>query len=468
MNTGPHVRLGAADSAWWRMEEPVNQMTITAVLTFGARVDFERVRALVRARLLPLAPFRHRLRRPRLGVGRPRWARDADFDLDRHLRLATLSPPADDGALQALVSRLMSQPLDRHHPLWEFHFVERYGDGSALVARIHHCIADGIALIHLLLTLDDVPGNESPAHTWARDGALPPHTLRPGTAGAAARALARLVALPPDPRGRLRGTLRTRKHAAWSPPFSLAELRAASRAMGCTLNDLLAAAAAGALRTYLGGDARRTRRVRAVVPVNLRRPEEVGTMGNRFGLVFLALPVGEADPMERLRRVHGEMVRLKASCEAGVTYGLMRLFGPLGRLAVRLAVRFLGWKASLVFTDVPGPRETVWFAGAPLTGLMAWVPQSGRLSLGISVLSYAGQVQVGMAADAGLVPDPAALVDAYRAALAELLERQCGRANVRACESASVPADAPVAAAGVHASRSAPAADAPAPVLQEA
>ncbi|HEX6911537.1 MAG TPA: wax ester/triacylglycerol synthase family O-acyltransferase [Longimicrobium sp.] len=460
MDTRRDIRLGAADSAWWGMEEPVNQMTITAVLTFGARVDFARVRELVVARLLPLAPFRHRLRRPRLGVGIPRWVPDREFDLDRHLRRATLSPPGDDGALQALVSRLMSQPLDRHYPLWEFHFVERYGDGSALVARIHHCIADGVALIHLLLTLDDVPGNEGIANTWAQNGALPARTLRMATVGAAARALGRLVVLPPDPRGRLRGPLQTRKHAAWSPPFALGELRAASRARGCTINDLLVAAAAGALRTYLAHDARETRRVRAVVPVNLRRPDEVGTMGNRFGLVFLALPVGVADPAERLRRVHDEMVRLKASCEAGVTYGLMALFGPLGRVAVRLAVRFLGWKASLVFTDVPGPRETVWFAGAPLTSVMAWVPQSGRLSLGMSVLSYAGQVQVGMAADAGLIPDPGALLEAYRAALAELLEPPCERG--------SVPAPAPVGAAGLPPRTGPDPADAPEPALQEA
>jgi diacylglycerol O-acyltransferase len=423
MDAGADIRLGAADAAWWRMEEPVNQMTITAVLTFGAPVEFARLRELVRTRLLPLEPFRRRMKAPRLGIGIPRWTADEGFDLDRHLHRVSLPPPAGDEALQGLVSELMSRPLDPRLPLWHFHFVENHGVGAALVARIHHCIADGIALIHLLLTLDDVPGNESPAHVWALNGArtLPARTLGPRTAGAAARTLVRLVALPPDPRGRLRGPLGTRKHAAWSRPFPLAELRAASRALGCTLNDLLAAAAAGALHTYLGPEGRRLRRFHAVVPVNLRRAQETGKLGNRFGLVFLALPVTRADPLDRLVRVRREMVRLKASSEAGVTYGLMCVFGPLGRLAVRLAVRFLGWKASLVFTDVPGPREPVWFAGAPLTGVMAWVPQSGRLGLGISVLSYAGQVQVGIAADAGLVPDPAALVDAYQASLRELV-----------------------------------------------
>ena len=428
------LRLEAADGAWWRMEEPVNQMTITAVLTFGAPVPFERLRSLLEARLLPLEPFRRRLKEPPLGLGRPRWAVDEDFDLDRHLLRASLQAPGDEAALQELVSALMSEPLDPRLPLWRFHFVERYAGGSALVARIHHCVADGIALIHLLLTLDDVPGNESPAHIWALNGSRQPpaRTLRARTAGAAARSLVRLLSMGPDPRGRLRGRLGVRKRAAWSEPFSLDELRTACRGLGCTLNDLLAAAAAGALRAYLGDEARRTPRMRAVVPVNLRRKDEIGSMGNRFGLVFLALPVGLSDPRERLERVHAEMERLKASCEAGVLYALLRVFGPLGRLAVRLAVRFLGWKATLVFTDVPGPREPVALAGAPLTRLMAWVPQSGRLSLGISVLSYAGQVQVGITADAGLVPDPAALVAAYQSAVAELVDLASGRR----CESA--------------------------------
>lgn len=435
----PAIRLGAADSAWWRMEEPVNQMTITAVLTFGGPMDFARLRELLQTRLLPQEPFRRTLREPVLGIGIPRWV-DAGFDLDHHLRRTSLPAPADDAALQAFVSEVMSRPLDPARPLWHFTLVDNYAGGAVLVARLHHCIADGIALIRLLLTLDDLPGNETPAQVWALTGAprLPPRALRLRTAGAAARALARLVVLAPDPRRPLRGRLGVRKQAAWSRPFPLAELRAASHALGCTLNDLFAAAAAGALHAHLDHRAWRIPRVRAVVPVNLRRAEEVGTMGNRFGLVFLSLPVGVADPMERLARVRREMDRLKASCEAGVTFALLRAFGPLGKAAVTLAVRFLGWKASVVFTDVPGPRETVYVCGVPLTGVMAWVPQSGRLSVGISVLSYAGQVQVGIAADAGLVPDPGALVEGYQAALRALV--QGARERAEPGQGATVPA----------------------------
>ena len=333
-------RLGAADTAWWRMEEPTNQMVITAVLTFGGRVDAGLLERRVRERMLPLAPFRCRLREPPLGIGRPRWAPDPAFSLERHLLRVTLPAPAGDAELQALVSRVMSEPLDPAHPLWRFILVENHAGGSALVARLHHCIADGMALIQLLLTLDDVPGNEGPAHLASHNHAhaaprgsasgraAPPVRGGARMAGPFAAALARLLLLAPDP------------------------------------------------RTPLAG---------------------------------------------RLARVRTEMRRLKASCEAGVTYTLLRVLGPAGRALVRFAVWLLGMKASLVFTDVPGPREPVSICGAPLTRLMAWVPQSGRLSVGISAVSYAGRLQVGIAADRGLVPDPQALVDAFRLEIRDLV-----------------------------------------------
>ncbi|MFL5386410.1 MAG: wax ester/triacylglycerol synthase family O-acyltransferase [Longimicrobiaceae bacterium] len=428
-------RMGAADTAWWRMEEPSNPMAITGVLTFGAPLEFARLERRVRERMLPLAPFRCRPREGRFGLGRPRWEEDPHFALGRHLFRVALPAPAGDAELRALVSRVMGEPLDARHPLWRMVLVENHAGGAALVARLHHCIADGMALIQLLLSLDDVPGNEGSAHVgWNGPACPPPGTpelLRPRLSpGRRARlaawtgaALGRLVLLPPDRHTAFTGALGVEKSAAWSDPFPLAELRAAARASGSTLNDLLAAAAAGALRRYLAGRGRAADALRAVVPVNLRPPEDAGLLGNRFGLVFLRLPVGEADAGRRLARVRAEMRRLKASAEAGVTYALLRLFGPLGRAAVRFAVWFLGMKASLVFTDVPGPREAVSICGAPLTRLMAWVPQSGRLSVGISAVSYAGSLQVGIAADRGLVPDPGALVEAYRLALDELVAR---------------------------------------------
>ncbi|HET7228578.1 MAG TPA: WS/DGAT domain-containing protein [Longimicrobium sp.] len=419
-------RLGAADAAWWRMDEASNPMVITAVLTFGAPVSHQTLERRVRERLLPLLPFRSRLREPALGIGRPRWAPDPEFSLNRHLIRATLPAPAGEAELQALVSRLMGERLDPRHPLWRFHLIAGYQGGAALVARIHHCIADGMALIQLLLTLDDVPGNEGAGALACGNGTAAAVARRPAGARAAAwaaSAFGRLVLEWPDPRTALSGPLGMEKVAAWCEPFPLSELRGVARATGSKVNDVLAAAVSGALARYLaaGGRGVPGRGLRAVVPVNLRPADDASLLGNRFGLVFLSLPVGVADPARRLAGIRAEMRRLKGSAEAGVTYALLRLFGPAGRALVRFAVWFLGMKASLVFTDVPGPREAVTVCGAPLTRLMAWVPQSGRLSVGVSAVSYAGQVQVGIAADRGLVPNPAELVAAFRAAMDELV-----------------------------------------------
>ncbi|HEU0080036.1 MAG TPA: wax ester/triacylglycerol synthase domain-containing protein, partial [Longimicrobiaceae bacterium] len=237
MNGSAPAALAAADSAWWRMEEPANQMAITAVLTFDAPLDPARLAELLRTRLLAHAPFRQRVVQPRLPWLRPRWEDDPGFALEHHLRHASLPEPGDDGALQEMVSDLMSVPLDPSRPPWQFTYVDSYGGGSALVARLHHCIADGIALIHLLLTLDDVEGNESAAALWGMNGGAHPG-LRPAAPRtrrlwAAVASLGRLVLMPPDLRSAFRGPLHPRKRAAWSRPVPLDELRGVAKELGC-------------------------------------------------------------------------------------------------------------------------------------------------------------------------------------------------------------------------------------------
>jgi diacylglycerol O-acyltransferase / wax synthase len=428
MATHADERMSAVDSTWWRMEHAANQMVITGVLTFDRPLAYETVRALLERRLLVHPRFRQRIVEPRLRVGRPCWRYDAGFSIDRHLHRATLAGTDRDAELQALVGARMSTPLDLARPLWEMHLVERYGAGSALVVRIHHCIADGMALVRLLLTLDDTAGNEAalgralgagratPAErtgTW-RDALLRPRLadhLRMGarTVGVTAR----LLAMRFDPRTPLRGALAARKHAAWSEPLPLEAVKRAGRRHGTTVNDVLSAAVAGGLARYLGrrGGAARRDAVRAVVPVDLRRASDIGTLGNRFGLVFVRLPLGEAGGAGLLSRVKRTMDALKKSPEPMVLYGLMMLFGFAPRPLVGAITRFLGAKATLVMTDVPGPSGTISFCGARLHGLMAWVPQAGRLALGVSVLSYDGQVRVGVASDAALLADPDTLVD---------------------------------------------------------
>jgi diacylglycerol O-acyltransferase / wax synthase len=432
MRSRSRETMRGADSAWWHMEEPTGQMVITAVLTFDGRIQLSCLRRTLEERLLRFRRFRQRIVEPRLGIGLPHWEDDPHFSLDRHLFPASLPEPGDRAALEALVGDLMSGTLDYERPLWQFHLVEDFEGGSALVARLHHSIADGLALIHVLLSLDDVPGNESVADTWAAGQSLLRHgSGRGGRARlafqilAAGRSLVGLLGMRFDPPTPLRGSLGVRKRAAWSEPVPLEEVRELGRALGGTLNDVITGAIAGALRRYLEerGVEAGGRPLNAVVPVNLRPASDVGTLGNHFGLVFLALPVDEPEPVARLRAVRREMDALKASPQAMVVYGLLQLFGRAPRWLERLLVNFLGRKATIVMTNVPGPRESISLCGKRLAGLMAWVPQSGRLAVGVSVLSYAGMLQVGVVADERLVPDPGRIVADLQQELEALREQ---------------------------------------------
>jgi diacylglycerol O-acyltransferase / wax synthase len=437
--------ISAIDAAWLRMEDPTNLMMVTGVLLFDGRVDPDRLRAVVEERLLAFARFRQRVEEPPFGVGMPQWVTDDRFDLDAHLHHVALPEPADKLALEAFVGDVMSSPLDFTKPLWQLHLVEHAG-GSALVSRIHHAIADGIALVQVLLSLTDTsarprhrrraggPAAEAGGAALLRAGGWlaqtgfglarePGQALRVAGIGAdAAATLARVALLPPDPTTALKGPLGVMKRAAWSEPIALTDVKAAGALAGGTINDVLVATAAGALRRYLGGrgDHVEGLDVRAALPVNLRPLDQAHRLGNQFGLVFLPLPLGVEDPVERLAEVKRRMDELKSSLQPMVAFGALTAIGFLPGRLQPLPVQFFGSKASLVLTNVPGPREPLYLAGEPLRRAMFWVPQSGRLGLGVSILSYAGEVMVGAASDAGLVPDPQAIVQAFEAELAAL------------------------------------------------
>jgi diacylglycerol O-acyltransferase len=420
--TGPSTRFSGADSSWWHMERETNQMVVTAVLLLDGPLDLDRLRAILADRLMGYDRFHQRVLEAPTGVGRPLWVEDPDFDLDRHLETRSLPDPADGAALQRLVGEEMTRPLAYDRPLWRMVYVDDCATGSALVARVHHCIADGLALVRILLTLDEEVGNEDDSYARFRP---PPGVLHHGLAMGArvVASLGHVAGMRPDPRSTLRGELVPEKRAAWSRPVGIETFRAAAKAAGGTINDLVLSTIAGGLGRFMrqNGD-RLTRQIRAVVPVNLRGHDETDSLGNRFGLVFAPLPVALPDPVARMAAVHAAMERIKRSPEAGVLYGLLDLFGRTPRKALDLAVSFLGSKASLVLTNVPGPRRRIRFCGRGLDALIAWVPQSGRLGLGISVVSYGSELRLGVASDAGLVPDPQALVDACEIATLELLD----------------------------------------------
>ena len=143
-------------------------------------------------------------------------------------------------------------------------------------------------------------------------------------------------------------------------------------------------------------------------------------LGNQFGLVFLALPLGLPDPVARLRTVKANMDAIKASPEATVFYGLLNVFGATPQQVEEQVVNLFGSKATAVMTNVPGPQMTLYLAGSRMRNGMFWVPQAGRLGMGISIFSYDGHVTLGVITDAGLVPDPETIARHFEQEFARL------------------------------------------------
>jgi WS/DGAT/MGAT family acyltransferase len=447
--------MSSVDNAWLRMDRPTNRMAIIGVLVFDTPLDYERLRAVVEARMLRYRRFRMF---PVEGPGGSWWEEAERFDLAHQVRRARLAAPAGPDALKHLVAGLASRPFTRGQPWWEFQLVERYGSGSALIVRIHHSYADGIALVGVMLSLTDaspdapVDARRARAERSARwaggegflahaaMGALrvsgealeryrellrnPEKVIEYAQiAGAVAGEVARLATMPDDSRTRFKGAAGPRKVVAWAEPLPLDEVKAVGRALGCSVNDVLLATAAGALRRYLvaKGDRVAGVELRAMVPVNLRPAQDDGELGNRFGLVALLLPVGVANPLARLYEVHGRMEALKTSYQPLVAFGLLALAGLLPRAAQAELLDLLANKATAVMTNVPGPQQPLYLAGARLAQVMFWVPQSGDLGMGLSILSYAGGVQFGLITDAGRVPDPERIVAGFRPEFERLL-----------------------------------------------
>jgi len=337
----------------------------------------------------------------------------------RHLERVRLDPPADRAVLERFVSARLGESLDLAHPLWKMYYVENFKSGAAVVVRIHHCIGDGMSLMQVLMNLADADVDPS-----AGPGPPPSRESRPGPWSMAWRGIGSLIglaAMRADPPTPLRGALGPEKRVAWSPRIPLEEVQRVRARLGGTVNDVLVTALAGGLRDRLEARERGSSRpIRAVLPVNLRGGDDLAALGNRFGLVFLGLPLEIEDDAVRLAEVRTRMNRLKHSPQAWVVYRLLRLVGLLGPDVQGAVLRRLGRNATGVLTNVPGPREPLRFCGATIEDFMFWVPQSGDLGIGISILSYAGQVRFGVASDVRLEPEPSALVDATLARLAAM------------------------------------------------
>jgi diacylglycerol O-acyltransferase len=448
--------LPAADAAWLHMDRPTNPMIVNSLVLQSEPPDPERAIRVLQERLIdPFPRFRQRIADP---LGRsPAFEDDPSFDIENHLHRLALPPPGDKASLQEMVSDLVSQPLDHSRPLWHAYTIEGGDRGAATLWRIHHCIADGIALAQVLMAITDEGGGSVTPNGSSGDGgrsmlrrlvglpreaasaalglgssavhegmetvAHPDHLRRLAeTALQDASTTAKLIGSPADAPSALRVPLTGARRVAWSEPFPLARVKDAAARLRVTINDILVTALAASLHELLGSGGL-PEEVHAMVPFNLRPLDQPvpSELGNDFALILLTLPVGDLRPAERLRQVNSRMDEIKDSHEAPISYGIISTIGMTPPLVEDRLIGFFSEKASLVVTNVPGPREQLHFAGVPIEGVLVWAPCSGTLGMTVSIYSYAGEVTTGFMADTAVVDDPARLARAYGRELERLI-----------------------------------------------
>jgi len=466
--------IGAVDTIWLNMDRPNNLMIVDAVMLFDEPVDWTRLRDVLRRRVVERFPvFSQRPVDPAIPLGLPHWEYDPGFDLDRHLIHARLPEPGDDAELQRYIEAQIPRAFDRAHPLWEYHFIDGYhGTGAAVVARYHHALGDGAALIEVLLSTTDATadGDLQPDPAPALPAPVEDEHLEglAGLLGAAARvansvahsataaaagakhlleglphlaahpqAIVDALALGPaggqvagklltatNPTSPLSGTPVSAKRVVWSAPRSLDDVKQAGRPAGATVNDVLLTALSAAVARYVIDRGGEPVDLVTMVPVNLRAKGEPlpPELGNKFALVFLELPSGDHPPLERLALAKQRMDHIKHSPEAVMTFGLIQAIGRTNPDIERVLVDFFSNKAFGVTTNVIGPAVQRYMAGTPMVGVLGWVPGTGNQTLGVCILTYDHTLRVGFKADVAVVPAPEKLVLAFDECLDELLD----------------------------------------------
>ncbi|MFM7507740.1 MAG: wax ester/triacylglycerol synthase family O-acyltransferase, partial [Rubrivivax sp.] len=410
------------------------------------------------AKLLQYDRFRQKAVHDALGA---QWVDDESFDIDRHVLPMTLERRAGESerqALQRACGELAATPLDPQRPLWQFHLVEHYEGGSAMVARVHHCIGDGIALISVMMSITDggadpprrrrkIASVEAHEPDWLADAVLKPLTeltikaigmygsgvgrsmevlanpAQPllSSVGMArsglqvAQDVAALALMSDDSPTLLKGKPGGRKVVAWGEPISLEQVKTIGKGLGCTVNDVLLACAAGAIGSWLAdqGQDPSGKEIRAMVPVNLRPLDKAWQLGNRFGLAPLVLPVGIANPIERVYTVHRRMADMKGSYQPLLAFAILSVSGLFIKPVQDAVLGLFAKKTTAVMTNVPGPAVPLKFCGSTLRQTMFWVPASGDVGVGVSILSYGGGVQFGLITDEKLCPEPQQIIDRF-------------------------------------------------------
>ena len=450
------------DAEFLHVEDGIAHMHIAGVSVFeGPSPAFADLTAMMASKLHRIPRYRQRVRAVPFELGRPVWVDDPHFNLEYHVRHTALPAPGDDLALRSLMARLMGQELDRQRPLWELWLVEGLeGDRWALISKVHHCMVDGVSgvdLLSIVLDLDrevdlpePVPWSPAPEPSGAAKVVDAWSGLGTDALGLV-RQTPSAVRHPVDALRGLRdagsGLLRLVEHLSTTTPTTLEGSISPHRAwahssvpidvireirthVDATLNDVVLGVLAGAYRDLLehrGEDADSTV-LRSLVPVSVRAPDAHGVLDNRVSAILLELPVHLADPVARVRLVHEEMERLKASHMSDAGELVVRLgdlappmvVGPLMRAAVRLLAQAPQRSVNTVTTNVPGPQLPLYCLGREMLAYYPYVPLSHGVRVGTAILSYNGELAFGITGDYDAAPDVDVLAAAVPVGFEEL------------------------------------------------
>ena len=467
-------QLSGLDSSFLRMETPSTYGHVASLAIFDPAtaphpVGYHEVRALIEARLHLVPPFRRRLVEVPLGLDHPYWIEDPDFDLDFHLRHIAVPPPGDHGQLAELAVRIAARHLDRSRPLWEMYVIEGLEGGYfAQLTKIHHACIDGVAgaeILGVLLDLEpEAPATPPPAEPWQWErepssgemlarGMLGAFTqprvgmrLARQTVPALGSIMRNFALSAPGvkkrddvlsrpsvsaPRTPFNGTITPhRRWAFGSLPIS--SVKTVKNAMGATVNDVVMALCAGALRRWLiEHDALPDGPLLAMVPVSIRDDSERGDGGNKISAMVAVLPTDEADPRRRLEAMQGEMSVAKHE-HGALPATLLQDFaqftppsvlGTASRVAARARLMDrVNLPFNVVISNVPGPQVPLYTGGARMEGIYPISAIVDGVGLNMTLMSYNGNLDFGLVADRDMVPDIWSLID-YLGEELEILEK---------------------------------------------
>jgi diacylglycerol O-acyltransferase len=452
-------RLSPTDAAFLHYESEKEPLNIGSIAIFQGEIPYDRFVKNLEDKLHLIPRYRQRVVFAPFNIAHPTWEFDPEFDIRNHVKRLTLDPPGTNDQLRELAAKLFEGTLSRDKPLWEIYLVHGLeGDRSALVSKVHHCLVDGVSGIELLMIVlevsPDMPPPIPPSEPYAPDPIPDRATLfldalfdrmsdilkttadaqkalintvdDPAGARSISRALE--TAVPyltrPGPRAPFNGPFSGGRRVAWSEaPFD--EIREIRRACGGTVNDVVLAVLSGALARYYEAHGVKTddQVARIATPVNVRREDERGALGNRISMLLVEAPLGIRNPVERLQAIRERFDHLKRN---HVADGVELLADSLGNMPPMLHA-LLGalpsprnTMANLVCTNVPGPMIPLYSVGHKLESHVPLVPIAWEMGIGCAVTSYNQKLYFALMADTQAAPDVDRLNDFLRQSYVEL------------------------------------------------